>query len=158
MTNLHLTVAAVIERNKRFLMIEEVVSNKNVINQPAGHVEYGESLRDAAVREVREETAWKFSPNAINGIYLWQNPNTEERFLRIVFCGTCSNHDAAQPLDTGILRTLWLSRAELVARQDCLRSPMVLSALEDYQTKVRFPVNMFQQIDLHELAARARVV
>lgn len=158
MTNLHLTVAAVIERNKRFLMVEEVVSNKNVINQPAGHVEYGESLRDAVVREVREETAWKFSPNAINGIYLWQHPNTEERFLRIVFCGTCSNHDAAQPLDTGILRTLWLSRAELVARQDCLRSPMVLSALEDYQTKVRFPVNMFQQIDLHELAARARVV
>lgn len=158
MTNLHLTVAAVIERNKRFLMVEEVVSNKNVINQPAGHVEYGESLRDAVVREVREETAWRFSPNAINGVYLWQNPNTEERFLRIVFCGACSNHDAAQPLDTGILRTLWLSRAELVARQDCLRSPMVLSALEDYQTKVRFPVNMFQQIDLHELAARARVV
>lgn len=158
MTNLHLTVAAVIERNKRFLMVEEIVSNKNVINQPAGHVEYGESLRDAVVREVREETAWRFSPNAINGIYLWQHPDTEERFLRIVFCGTCSNHDATQPLDTGILRTLWLSRAELVARQDCLRSPMVLGALEDYQTKVRYPVNMFQQIDLHALAARARVV
>jgi len=158
MTNLHLTVAAVIERNKRFLMIEEVVSNKNVINQPAGHVEYGETLRDAVIREVREETAWKFSPIAINGIYLWQHPITEERFLRIVFCGTCSNHDLAQPLDTGIIRTLWLSKAEILSRQDCLRSPMVLSALEDYQSKVRFPVNMFQQINLDDLAARALVV
>ncbi len=158
MPELHLTVAAIVEQHGRFLVVEESVQGKRVINQPAGHVEAGESLRDAVIRETLEETAWQFSPAAISGIYLWEQPASAERFLRVVFCGTCSQHNPSQPLDDGILRTLWLSQAELQRRRDRLRSPMVLRAIDDFKAKVRFPVNMFQQLDMEELAARALVV
>jgi len=158
MQNIHLTVAAVIERNKRFLMVEENVHSRKVINQPAGHVEPGESLLAAVIRETQEETAWVFSPAAINGVYLWRQPESGERFLRVVFCGSCSNHNPEQTLDDGILRTLWLSQAELMLHRNKLRSPMVLRAIDDFRAKIRFPMNMFQQLDLEDLAARAKVV
>ena len=158
MQKLHLTVAAIIEQRDRFLVVEETVQGKRVINQPAGHVEAAETLRDAVIRETREETAWTFSPAAISGVYLWQHPSSGERFLRVVFCGTCCQHNPDQTLDDGILRTLWLTRTELEQRQDMLRSPMVLRAIEDYQGKLRLPVNLFQQIDLDELMAQAAVI
>jgi ADP-ribose pyrophosphatase YjhB (NUDIX family) len=156
--NLHLTVAALIERHGRFLVVEELAGGIEVINQPAGHVEFGESLRAAVVREMQEETAWVFDPIAISGVYLWEHPETSERFLRIVFCGSCRDHDKAQALDAGILRTLWLSRQELVARSVQLRSPMVLRAIDDYKSGNRFPVHMFQQIEVEDLASRAAQV
>ena len=158
MNPIHLTVAAVIEKRGRFLMVEEQVDGLTVINQPAGHVESGESFRAAVIREVREETAWRFSPTAIVGIYLWQHPDSGNRFLRVAFCGSCHDHNPRQALDTGIIRTLWLDRAELKRRQMSLRSPMVLRAIDDYRRGMRYPVNMFQQIDIDDLASHARVI
>jgi 8-oxo-dGTP pyrophosphatase MutT (NUDIX family) len=155
MTDTHLTVAAVIEKKGRFLVVEELVGAREVINQPAGHVEPGETLREAVIREVLEETAWQFSPTAITGVYLWQQPVTGERFLRVTFCGNCQNHAASQPLDEGIMRTLWLSRNELVKRTVQLRSPMVLKAIDDYNADIRYPVNMFQHLELEDLAQHA---
>ena len=155
---LHLTVAAVIEKRGRFLLVEEQVGGLTVINQPAGHVEPGETFREAVIREVLEETAWRFMPTAIIGIYLWQRPDSGERFLRVAFCGSCHDHNPYRQLDEGIIRTLWLDRAELKARQAILRSPMVLRAVDDYRSGTRYPVNMFQQLDIEELATHARVI
>jgi 8-oxo-dGTP pyrophosphatase MutT (NUDIX family) len=158
MTETHLTVAAIIEKRGRFLMVEELVGGRTVINQPAGHVERGETFIDAVVREVREETAWRFVPAAINGVYLWQHPDSGERFLRVAFCGNCEDHDARLALDDGIIRTLWLTRAELVKRRDALRSPMVLRVIDDYLQDVRFPLSMFQHLEIDDLASHAQVV
>lgn len=156
--SLHLTVAAVVERNGRYLLVEELIRGTEVINQPAGHVEPGESLINAVMRETREETAWDFSTAAIVGIYLWAHPVSGERFLRIVFTGSVSNHDARQPLDEGILRSLWLTREELMQRELQLRSPMVVRAIDDYLAGNRYPVSMFQQVDIDELTDKAQVI
>ncbi len=158
MNKLHLTVAAIVERHGRYLVVEEFADGQKVINQPAGHVEPGEPLRDAVIREMQEETAWRFEPAAISGVYLWQHPQNGERFLRVVFCGNCLNHEPEQQLDEGIIRALWLSRQELEAREPQLRSPMVLRSIDDYKDGHRFPVNMFQQIEIEDLAAHAQVV
>lgn len=158
MTHLHLTVAAVVERHNRFLFVEELVSGREVINQPAGHVEADESLVAAVVREMLEETAWAFTPTSIVGVYLWQHPEKDDRFLRVVFAGNLGEHDAHRPLDEGILRAVWLSREDLLKRSAQLRSPMVLQAVDDYGAGNRFPVTMFQHVDVDELAQRALVV
>ena len=158
MSHLHLTVAAVVERHKRFLLVEEQVSGTEVINQPAGHVEPGESLLHAVVREMLEETAWTFDPAYIVGIYLWQHPEKDDRFLRVVFAGSVTAHDPERPLDDGILRTLWLSRERLLQRSAQLRSPLVMRAVDDYIEGQRYPVTMFQHIDVEAMAERARVV
>ena len=158
MQNIQLTVAAIVERHGRFLLVEESVGGCEVINQPAGHVEADEALRDAVSREMLEETAWQFTPAAITGVYLWTHPENGERFLRVVFCGSCHGHDSSRELDTGIIRTLWLTEQELESRANDLRSPMVQRSIADYREGVRFPVNMFQQLDLEDLATRAAVV
>jgi len=158
MTSTHLTVAAVVEKRGRFLVVEELVGGRKVINQPAGHVEPGESFVEAIVREVREETAWRFTPSAINGVYLWQHPISNERFLRVAFCGSCHDHDARLALDDGIIRTLWLTRAELEKRRDALRSPMVLRVIDEYLKDVRYPLSMFQHLEIEDLASHAQVV
>ncbi len=158
MSNTHLTVAAIIEKRGRFLIVEELVGGRKVINQPAGHVEHGETFVAAIVREVREETAWRFLPAAINGVYLWHHPSSGERFLRVTFCGNCVDHDARLALDDGIIRTLWLTRDELESRSDALRSPMVLRVIDDYLKDIRYPLHMFQQLTLEDLASHAEVV
>jgi NADH pyrophosphatase NudC (nudix superfamily) len=139
-------------------VVEELVGGRKVINQPAGHVEAGESFIEAVVREVREETAWRFNPAAINGVYLWQHPDSGERFLRVAFCGSCHDHDARLELDEGIIRTLWLTRAELEKRHEVLRSPMVLRVIDDYLKNIRFPLSMFQHLNVQDLADHAEVV
>jgi len=105
-----------------------------------------------------EETAWQFVPSAIVGVYLWTHPDVDERFLRVVYTGQIQNHDAKRELDDGILRTLWLSRDELLKRNEQLRSPMVQRAVDDYLAGTRFPVTMFQQIEIDELACHAQEV
>ncbi len=143
----HATVAAIIERNNKFLMVEEWVHGKLRINQPAGHLDPDESLIDATIRETREETAWGFTPEAITGIYLWKHPENGESYLRVAFCGQCHDHDAEQALDDGILRALWLSRDELIAHKEQLRSPMVLTCIDDYIAGKRFPLEMLVDVD-----------
>src|SRR5882757_9414343 len=98
------TVAAIAEREGRFLLIEEHVGNRLVINQPAGHLEANESLAAAVIRETLEETAWSFVPDAISGIYLWPHPDRNLTFLRVTFCGQVTQHYSDRRLDRGIRR------------------------------------------------------
>jgi 8-oxo-dGTP pyrophosphatase MutT (NUDIX family) len=142
------TVAAVVQREGRFLMVEERISGKLVLNQPAGHLEDRETLVEAAIRETREETAWRLLPEALVGTYLWRNPDNGRSFLRFTFCGTVDDHAAGQALDQGIVRALWLSREQLVAQPDRLRSPLVLRCLEDYLAGARQPLDSVATLGL----------
>lgn len=140
------TVAAVVEREGRFLLIEEHVSNRLVFNQPAGHLELNESFVDAVIREALEETAWTFVPEAVSGIYLWQHPERNMSFLRVAFTGQVTEHHSERRLDRGIRRSLWLTRDEVVQRSARLRSPMVLQCIDDYLAGNRYPLSMLTQI------------
>ncbi len=142
------TVAVLAEDRGRFLTVEERIKGRNVFNQPAGHVEDGETLIEAVIREAREETAWRFSPEALLGIYLWRYPDSGRYTLRFAFTGTVHDHDAAQPLDRGILRTHWLNRAELIERGPHLRSPLVLRCVDDYLEGRRLPLDSVACLDL----------
>ena len=143
------TVAAICEQQGRFLTVEERIAGRLVFNQPAGHVEDGETLVQAVAREAREETAWCFEPQHLLGIYLWRNPANGRSTLRFAFIGAVRDHDPAQPLDRGILRTHWLSRAELAAREPRLRSPLVLRCIDDYLAGRRVPLDTVAYLDLH---------
>ena len=139
--NPEVTVAAIVERDRRFLMVEERIGGRLVFNQPAGHLEDRETLIEAVIRETREETAWRFQPQALVGTYLWRNPDNDRSFLRFTFCGTVDDHAAGQPLDTGIVRALWLTHDQLLAQPGKLRSPLVLRCLEDYLEGARQPLD-----------------
>lgn len=142
----HATVAAIVERDGKFLMVEEDVNGEIVYNQPAGHLDPNESLIDAVIRETQEETAWKFNPEALLGVYLWPQPDTDRSFLRFAFCGTCSEHQVEQQLDEGILQALWLSKEELLNSKK-LRSPMVMQNIEDYLSGQRYPLDILSTVD-----------
>jgi 8-oxo-dGTP pyrophosphatase MutT (NUDIX family) len=141
-----LTVAAIIEREGRFLLVEERVGNRLVFNQPAGHVERGEELTAAAIRETLEETAWTFHPTAVTGIYLWDQPDRQRSFLRFAFLGEVSTHDPARRLDRGIERAVWLTREEILARGGRMRSPMVLKCIDDYLQGRRYPLEILTHL------------
>ena len=147
-----LTVAAVVERRGRYLVIEEMVQGRPVFNQPAGHVEPGESLVEAVVRETLEEAAWHLSPDFITGIYLFRDDATSRTYLRVVFTGSVYDHQPERDLDDGILRSLWLSREDLATRAERLRSPLVLRSIDDYLLGHRLPADPG---GLEGLAARA---
>jgi 8-oxo-dGTP pyrophosphatase MutT (NUDIX family) len=142
MAKLSVTVAAVIEHEGRFLLVEEETDEGVRINQPAGHLEPDESIAAGAVRETLEETAYGFSPRALVGVYRWRHPATDLTYLRFVFCGEVGEHHARRPLDHGILRALWLTPDELRACAPSHRSPLVLRCLEDYLAGQRFPLDL----------------
>jgi len=142
----HATVAAIVEKNGKFLMVEEKVGGEIVYNQPAGHLEPNESLIEAVIRETQEETAWKFTPEALIGVYLWPQPKTDRTFLRFAFCGSCSDHQGEQALDDGILQALWLSKEELQNSKK-LRSPMVIQNINDYLAGQRYPLEIISTVD-----------
>jgi ADP-ribose pyrophosphatase YjhB (NUDIX family) len=147
----HVTVAAVIEKNKRFLLVEEETSNGLAFNQPAGHLEEGEDLLTAIKREVKEETAWQFEPEYIIAIQLWRRSPGTPSFLRVCFAGQCHSHSPEQPLDTGIINTHWLNRNEMVTKKNKLRSPLVLKTIDQYLTGHCHDLNLLQSfIDLNE--------
>jgi 8-oxo-dGTP pyrophosphatase MutT (NUDIX family) len=152
-----ITVAAVTENEGRFLLVEERINRRLVFNQPAGHVERGESLVTAVIREVREETAWLFKPEALIGIYLWNNPASGLATMRFAFFGSVADHDAAQPLDRGIVRTHWLSRSDLLEREPRLRSPLVMRCVEDYLGGHRQPLETVADLDLHSAPTMSAV-
>jgi phosphatase NudJ len=139
------TVAAVIERDGRFLMIEEETSEGLKINTPAGHLDPGETPAEGCAREALEETAWRFRPTALLGVYIsrFQRATTGEdiTYLRFAFTGELGEHVAGRPLDHGIVRTLWMTPVELRATADRHRSPLVLRCLDDYLQGVRFPLS-----------------
>ena len=152
-----ITVAAVAEDNGRFLVVEERINSRLVLNQPAGHVEHGETLIEAVVREAREETAWLFQPFALLGAYLWRNPANGRTTLRFAFIGSVSDHKPNQPLDTGIVTTHWLTRAELEERNGRLRSPLVLRCVDDYLNGVRQSLENVARLDLLTAASVAPI-
>jgi 8-oxo-dGTP pyrophosphatase MutT (NUDIX family) len=141
-----ITVAALVQRQDRFLMVEERSSGRMVINQPAGHLEDGESLAEAVIRETLEETAWTVEPEAVTGVYLWRNPETGASFLRVGFAVRCVRHHPERPLDDGIQRALWMSRGDLKAARDRLRSPLVMSCIDDYLAGRRYPLDILRAI------------
>ena len=140
----HLTVAAVVERNGRFLCVEEVADGATVFNQPAGHVDDGESLIAAVARETLEETGWVFVPDALIGIYRWVKPDTGDTFIRAAFRGTLVEQRHATPPDSDIVAAHWLTRAELAAQP--LRSPLVLRCIDDYRAGVSHPLSVLQDL------------
>ena len=123
-------------------MVEERIGGRLVLNQPAGHLEDRETLLEAVVRETREETAWRFHPEALVGVYLWRNPVNERSFLRFAFCGTVDDHQPKQPLDIGIVRALWMTHEQLLAQPARLRSPLVLRCLDDFLRGSRQPLEI----------------
>jgi 8-oxo-dGTP pyrophosphatase MutT (NUDIX family) len=136
-----LTVAAIAERAGRFLIVRERAARRIVLNQPAGHLEVGESLVDAVVRETREETGRDFTPEAVTGLYLWRSPS-RRTVLRVAFAGRVGERDPSLALDRAIVRTEWLARDELGARGSELRSPLVLRCIDDYLRGARYPLEL----------------
>ncbi len=134
------TVAAIIEQDNHFLMVEEFSQGKLVLNQPAGHLEDGETLIQAVEREVNEETAWIFHPEAVVGLYLYPSSTRSTTYLRVCFTGSCSNFDPEQTLDHGIQQALWMSLDEIRTQSERLRSPSIMASFEDYLNGHRFPL------------------
>ncbi len=139
------TVAAVIERDGRFLLVEERIRGKLVFNQPAGHLEDGESLVDAVVRETLEETAWRFAPQSLLGLYLWRSPRGRTT-LRLAFTGPVSDFDAGRALDPPVIATHWLSPEEIRARSARLRTELVTRCVDDYLSGRRLPLEAAQHV------------
>lgn len=142
------TVAAIIERGGRYLLVEERTPEGLRLNNPAGHLDPGESPEQGVAREALEETAFVFQPTALVGIYLsrFQRASTQEdvTYLRFAYCGTLGNFDSARPLDTGIVRTLWMTPDEVRASAERHRSPLVLRCIEDHLAGQRFPLALVQ--------------
>jgi 8-oxo-dGTP pyrophosphatase MutT (NUDIX family) len=140
------TVATIVVRDAAFLIVEEETRAGVRLNQPAGHLEAGESLAAAAVRETLEETGHRITPTALVGIYRWQAPDTGATFIRFAFAGDVVAHEAARALDVGILRVLWLTYDELVANRAMHRSPLVLRCVDDYRAGSRRPLDFITEM------------
>ena len=136
------TVAAVIERGGRFLLVEEEVEGRRVLNQPAGHLDPDESLVAACRREVLEETAHHFAPRALVGIYRWHYAPKDVTFLRFCFCGEVEGVEEGRALDRGIVAAPWLTLEELAGRKAQHRSPLVEACVRDFLAGRRFPLEL----------------
>ena len=150
--DIDVTVAAIIERDGRFLLVEERVSGKLVLNQPAGHLEQGESLVTAVQREALEETGFRFTPTDVVGFYLWRSEAAGTTYLRIAFCGTAEPPAGPVELDDGIVGAHWLSRNQILSRSRELRSPMVLRCPDDYLAGHRYTLDSLTYLAPEALA------
>ena len=146
----NVTVAAVIERDGRFLLVEEQTADGLRLNNPAGHLDPGESLLQGCVRETLEETAHEFRPTALVGVYLSRQPKPQRgtvaphtiTYLRFAFCGELGKFLAHRALDHGIVRTVWLTADEIRASVQRHRSPVLLQCMEDYLAGARYPTGL----------------
>lgn len=138
----HVTVAAVIERDGKFLLVEEETSHGLRFNQPAGHLEAEESLVSAVAREVLEESAYHFIPQHLLGVYRWHSDESDTTYLRFAFTGEITGHETGRKLDTGILHAVWLTPDEIRANRSRHRSPLILRCVEDYLAGKRFPLEL----------------
>jgi len=139
----HVVVAAVIEQDGKFLLVEEHTDDGIKFNQPAGHLEEGESLLDAVRREAFEETAHHFEPEALLGIYRWRHPNKPLRtYLRFAFTGQITGFDPTSALDEGILRAVWMSADEIAATRHRHRSPLLQQCVADYLAGRRYSLDV----------------
>ena len=143
----NVTVAALIEQDGKFLLVEEHTSQGALFNQPAGHLEANESLIDAVVRETLEEAAYQFEPQYLVGIYRWHSPASNTTYLRFAFAGRTLAHYPNQALDEGIIRAVWMTAEEIRASQTHHRSPLVLRCVEDYLANKRYPMDILTHYD-----------
>lgn len=134
------TVACVVADGDRYLMVEEEVNGRLAYNQPAGHLDDCESLAQAAVRETLEETGWRVELQYLIGVHQWRSSEHGHGVLRFSFAARAVSHDPRRPLDTGICRALWLTRAEIAALGERLRSPMVLLSIDAWLAGQRLPL------------------
>lgn len=145
MRNIHTTVAAIAERDGTYLCVEEEIGNRLVLNQPAGHLELNETLIEAVQRETWEETAWRFTPTALLGVYHYTS-DSGICYIRFAFIGQATDHDPHQPLDQGIRRAIWLDWPEICQRHHQHRGPQVAKALEDYRRGQCYPLDLVRSI------------
>jgi ADP-ribose pyrophosphatase YjhB (NUDIX family) len=138
----HVTVATIVERDNRFLMVYEEADGKKVYNQPAGHLDPNETLQAAAIRETLEETGWTVKLIAMVGVNLYVAPSNGVTYLRSTFIAEAISHDGERTLDTGIIEAVWLTYEEILARKAQLRSPMTLQIIEDYRAGKRFSLDV----------------
>lgn len=141
-----LTVATVVVRDGRLLMIEERVQGQAVFNQPAGHLEADETLQQAAIRETLEESGWDVELIDFIGCYQWTSPGDGRSFVRFAFSGRACQHHPERTLDDGILRAVWLSPSEVSACADRHRSPLVMAVIDDFLAGKRLPLHAVRRL------------
>ncbi|MBA4682441.1 MAG: NUDIX hydrolase [Pseudomonas sp.] len=140
----HITVATVIEDDGRFLFVEEFKAGRLVLNQPAGHLEANESLREAALRETLEETGWDVELTALLGIYLYTAPSNGVTYQRVCFSARPVRHDPERELDSDISSITWLTRDELADQPERWRSELVLQCVDDYLAGISGPLELLR--------------
>ena len=140
----NVTVASVVEHDNKFLLVEEKPDDSSgiVLNQPAGHLDPGESIIAGAIRETLEETAYNFSPQALIGIYQWHAHSIDTTYLRFAFSGQVTGHDPNRILDDGIIRAVWLSLEDIQQAISRHRSPLVMQCMKDYLAGKQYPLDL----------------
>jgi 8-oxo-dGTP pyrophosphatase MutT (NUDIX family) len=140
----NVTVAAIVERDGRYLLVEEASPRGPVLNNPAGHLDHGETLLQAVVREVLEETARTFTPTHLIGAYLAPSVSGEVTYLRFAFAGEVGEPEPGRALDAGILRTLWLTPEQIEAERARHRSPLLARCIADHRAGCRYPLELLR--------------
>ena len=145
----NVTVAAIIEQDGKFLLVEEHTSQGLKLNQPAGHLEANESLLRAVMRETLEESAYDFEPQYLVGVYRWHASASDTTYLRFAYSGRILAHHAGRALDEGIVRVLWMTAEEIRATATASRhrSPLILQCVEDYLAGKRYPLELVTHYD-----------
>jgi 8-oxo-dGTP pyrophosphatase MutT (NUDIX family) len=136
------TVAAIVERDGRFLLVEEHTGRGQLINQPAGHLDPGESLIQAVARETLEETASNFEPTGLLGVYQYHSGADDVTYIRFAITGKITGTEVGRPLDTGIIRAVWLTPPEIRREVARHRSPLVMRCIDDYLAGRRYPLDV----------------
>lgn len=138
----HVTVAALVEQNNRFLLVRESIDGEERLNNPAGHLEVGESPEQATVRECYEETGYRLSIEALLSIHVWRAPTDGDTFIRFNYLGQVGQRDKYAKLDTGVLGPIWLTEQEARDQQGRMRSPLVLLSIQEYLAGIRHPLEL----------------
>jgi 8-oxo-dGTP pyrophosphatase MutT (NUDIX family) len=138
----HVTVATVIERDGKYLLVEEQSEGRLVLNQPAGHLEPNETLQDAAIRETLEETGWHIDLKGVVGLALYTSPINNITYSRTTFYAEAISHEASIELDDGIVRAIWMSYEEMLDASDRMRSNLVVKSVEQYRSGHTYPLDM----------------
>ncbi|MEH6466326.1 MAG: NUDIX hydrolase [Porticoccus sp.] len=141
---IHLTVATVIERENHFLLVREIREGREVFNQPAGHVEPGESLVDAAIRETYEETAWRIKPTGVLSFGTYTSTSNGVTYYRLALTAEAIEFDDYATIDSDIEEAVWLNYEEILQKRSQLRSPLVLQAIDDYRAKIIYPLDLLK--------------